>query len=110
TRLLICTAVEDESAVEATSQAIVEWAENHQAPDGTEDADNIEPLTDKQPATNAKESIAPPLPQELLLSMAAVRMPKSAVDDATVVRMLTQVMAIARAADQPALINGLKCE
>jgi hypothetical protein len=103
TRLLIADAVDSDAEIAATSAAVVAWFQAHES-DGPS-------ATDSQPANDdpAGKDKARPLPDELLLCIAATRMPKDA-DNALVVRMLERSLAAAKASDQLDLARGLKSE
>ena len=85
-RLLICDAVNDTSQAAATATAITQWVEAHPPPAATT-----------------------LLPDELLLGMAALRMPES-VDQADVVSMLERAIAAATASHQAPLVSSLQCQ
>jgi hypothetical protein len=85
-RLLICDAVHDTSQATATATAITQWVEAHPPPAATT-----------------------PLPDELLLGMAALRMPES-VAQADVVGMLERAIAAASASHQAPLVSSLQCQ
>jgi tetratricopeptide (TPR) repeat protein len=85
-RLLICDALHDTAQAAATATAITQWVEAH------------------PPA-----AATTPVPDELLLGIAALRMPES-VDQADVVGMVERAIAAASASHQAPLVSSLQCQ
>jgi hypothetical protein len=116
-RLLISDAVKNAEEIAATSLAIEKWVSTH-APAKQADADSdssadTEPDSDaaKTEAKGGKPKPQPQvLPDELLLGMAALRMPEDALDNDAVVRMLERAVAVAEANREEALAGSLRCQ
>jgi hypothetical protein len=116
TRLLICDAASDTQQAAAAATAIAEWVRSHDppaAPAESPEPPQVKPAAPAPPgATPAKKPpkpVAKKLPDELLLGMAALRMPE-AIDEADVVTMLERAIAAAKATKEPALVGSLQCQ
>lgn len=120
TRLLMGDAAHDEEQILATSKVIGQWVRSHDPPkSAAKDESSAAPPAEanakkpsSKPSSNGQpETSAPkPLPDELLLGMAALRMPAETIDADEVVRMLERAIIAAKANDEPALVGSLQCQ
>ncbi len=117
TRLLVSDAVGETVEVEATSKAIIAWAAAH-APPEAQEPDKSPPAEVKdKPADATKPAAAVAdrkepqvLSDELLLAMAALRMPEKSVDQQEVVKLLDRAIVAAQAEKEAALVSSLRCQ
>lgn len=116
TRLLICDAARDTAQAATTATAIAQWVRSHEPPAApTESAETAAPKPTAPPASGGPASPKPPkplakkLPDELLLGMAALRMPES-IDQADIVSMLERAIAAAKASKEASLASSLQCQ
>jgi hypothetical protein len=118
TRLLVSDAVGETAEAEAASQAIIAWAVSHAPPALKEpdksppDAEETKPTDTAQPAASAaaQKQQSKVLSDELLLAMAALRMPEKAVDQQEVVKLLDRAIVAAQAEKEAALVSSLQCQ
>ena len=113
TRLLISDSVNDEDEIAATSLAIGKWVSAQEPAKPSEGDSNgkSQPSADASQETDqGKVAQAKMLPEELLLGMAALRMPETTVDNADVVRMLQRAVVVAQANREVALAGSLQCQ
>jgi hypothetical protein len=104
TRLLICDAVDSDQEVAAASAAVVAWFQAHESE--TTSAPNAQ-AADADPAS---EKAPQPLPDDLLLCIAATRLPQDGSDNEIIGRILERSLAAAKASEQTDLARGLKSE
>ncbi|REK10953.1 MAG: hypothetical protein DWQ37_16100 [Planctomycetota bacterium] len=116
TRLMISDAVKDEEQAKSSAQAILAWTDAHAAnAAGSTDSAADEPETAEDPKEESKTDAKPekkqaePLNDELLLGMAAARMPAE-VPPGDVVKLLERASAAAEAEKQTALVGSLRCQ
>lgn len=119
TRLLISDAVKDDEQIATSSTAIATWVRNHQTVENAvspsdeptkslanDDSANQEDKDKKDKSEPKAES----LPEELLLGMAALRMPDTAVEQTEVVSMLERAVKVAEANAERELARSLRCQ
>lgn len=118
TRLLVSDVVGEMVEAEAASKAIVAWAASH-APPEPKDPDMPTETNEKdKSATGSKSGGAvvaeqkepKVLSDELLLAMAALRMPETAIDQQEVVKLLDRAIVAAQAEKDAALVSSLRCQ
>jgi hypothetical protein len=118
TRLLVSDAVGEAAEAESTSKAILAWAASHAPPEPTLPDKVAADQNGEKPAESTKATGTPPteekkpkvLSDEILLAMAALRMPETAIDQEEVVKLLDRAMVAAEAEKEAALVGSLQCQ
>jgi hypothetical protein len=109
TRLLICDAVRDSEQAAHTAAAITHWVHTHEPPPAAPGV----PAKPPEPAAAAdkpKKPASKVLPDELLLGMAALRMPQDKIDRVQIAAMLERAIVAAESSGEPALKSSLECQ
>lgn len=118
TRQLVSDAVGETAEAEAASKAIIAWAASH-APPEPKEPDKAPPAEVKEKPADATQQAGSAVPakkepkvinDELLLAMAALRMPEKAIDQQDVVKLLDRAIAAAQAEKEAALVSSLRCQ
>ena len=101
-RLLLCDTVDEVDMVESTARRIASWT--------AKPAKDIATSSEDKEQGEDTASTVEALPEELLLGMAALRMPEGPEWQADTVKMLERAATVAEANELPALTSSLKCE
>jgi hypothetical protein len=117
TRLLVSGAARDKAQAAQAAEAITQWVRAHDPPAVVTEPAAAPPAKPAPPPQGLPSSAAPkpkkpprkPLPDELLLGMAALRMPEK-IDSADIVLMLERAMVAAKAQKETALVGSLQCQ
>jgi hypothetical protein len=106
TRLLICDAVRDGEQAAHTAAAIAGWVRSH----GPPPAAPVKTPEAAAAADKPKKPAGKVLPDELLLGMAALRMPPEKINRAEIAAMLERAIGAAESSGEPALKSSLECQ
>ncbi len=112
TRLLISCAVSDDDQVAASAKAISEWVNTHEPTQSVADmaTDPAAGPESTEPRANSTQKSVKSLPDELLLSLAASKIPSDVLPSAEVVAMLDRAIIAAQNVNDQALVSTLECQ
>ncbi len=112
-RLLVSDIVGAREASDVAGRAILAWVAAHAPPEpppaaeASPDSGEAEGSAAKTPPASKPPRV---LSEELLLAMAALRMPQDSVDQQAVISLLERAMVAARVEKEPALVGSLQCQ